>query len=267
MSDLVPNYSKMLASEVDVATPSGKGTQATDCYDLELFENHVDATKLVLLVTVIISFDFQDDNGNWTKDEKEKFMLGVKNDCSAAWTNKYAIERAGGAVRGPVITEDGEVRPLVGNLARVVISVEPNDDMHIVEHKHWRIYVYKGKAPKKGVYVERGIYSDGQWEKDGLQKAIPPRGTAPRETVVHEFGHLLGLADEYPWSDKGIQFYPNDTKSLMHVGDEIKPRHYVFFADWISRSLSRKFPGQCKPGEWKVRDMAGGKYDLSSTQI
>jgi hypothetical protein len=254
----------MLASENDVAIPSGRGTQATDCYDLELFENHVDATKLVLIVTVIISLDFQDDNGNWTKDEKEKFILGVKNDCSAAWTNKYAIGRAA----GPVITEASEAqRPLVGNLARVVISVEPNDDMHIMEHKLWRIDVFKAKAPKKGVYVERAIYTDGQWEKDGLQKAIPFGGTAPRETVVHEFGHLLGLADEYPLSDKGIKFYLNDTKSLMHLGDEVKPRHYVFFADWISRSLSRKYPEQCKPGEWKVRDMSGGKYDLSNTQI
>jgi hypothetical protein len=139
--------------------------------------------------------------------------------------------------------------------------------MHIAEHKHWRIDVYKGKAPKKGVYVERGIYSDGQWQLDGLQKAIPSGGTAPRETNVHEFGHLLGLADEYPDSDKGIRFYLNDTKSLMHLGDEVKPRHYVFFADWISRNLRKKFPGQCQPGEWKVRDTAGGKFDLSNTQI
>jgi len=51
--------------------------------------------------------------------------------------------------------------------------------------------------------------------------------------AVHEFGHMIGLPDEYQNSRHIV-----DLKSIMHSGEEIRDRHYSLFVDWVERALT-----------------------------
>lgn len=59
-----------------------------------------------------------------------------------------------------------------------------------------------------------------------------------QQRVAHEFGHTVGLTDEYHWwaglfGTEGSR----DTASIMNLGDEIRPRHYQHFADLVNLDL------------------------------
>jgi hypothetical protein len=56
--------------------------------------------------------------------------------------------------------------------------------------------------------------------------------------AAHEFGHTIDLTDEY--SSWAALFFPTaarDTPSVMHHGDEVRPRHYQHFADLVNLEL------------------------------
>jgi len=59
-----------------------------------------------------------------------------------------------------------------------------------------------------------------------------------QQRIAHEFGHTLNMNDEYTgwanfWGIPGA----GDRSSIMHSGDEVRPRHYQPFADMISTVL------------------------------
>lgn len=61
-------------------------------------------------------------------------------------------------------------------------------------------------------------------------------GTQTQQRIAHEFGHTLGITDEYlGWAALG--FGHSDQTSIMHSGDDVRPRHYQHFADLISNEL------------------------------
>lgn len=61
-------------------------------------------------------------------------------------------------------------------------------------------------------------------------------GTQTQQRIAHEFGHTLGITDEYVgWAALG--FGHSDRSSIMHSGDDVRPRHYQHFADLISNEL------------------------------
>lgn len=61
-------------------------------------------------------------------------------------------------------------------------------------------------------------------------------GATTQQRIAHEFGHTLGITDEYiGWAAMG--FGHSDTTSIMHSGDDVRPRHYQPFADLISNQI------------------------------
>lgn len=59
-----------------------------------------------------------------------------------------------------------------------------------------------------------------------------------QQRIAHEFGHTLGITDEYHWwASLWNTFGHNDRSSIMHSGDEVRPRHYQHFADLISNII------------------------------
>lgn len=61
-------------------------------------------------------------------------------------------------------------------------------------------------------------------------------GATTQQRIAHEFGHTLGITDEYVgWAALGLGH--SDTSSIMHSGDDVRPRHYQHFADLVSNEV------------------------------
>lgn len=55
--------------------------------------------------------------------------------------------------------------------------------------------------------------------------------TMPQRAAVHEFGHMLGLDDEYPDANPGGT-HVGDKDSIMHSGEAVRRRHHEEFRKW-----------------------------------
>jgi hypothetical protein len=64
------NWAKKIAFESDVSIPGGEGFSRA--YDLALFEDFSDGQALVLLVTVILDFTFEDGGGGTGRGPKRR---------------------------------------------------------------------------------------------------------------------------------------------------------------------------------------------------
>jgi hypothetical protein len=241
------NWAKKIAFESGVSIPGGENWSRA--YDLALFEDFSDDTALVLLVTVKLGFEFENDGGgDWDGPEKKKFMNDVKAACEGAWSDKWLITQG----RGLPMCLKNQAGPPPRTVARVVILIQLQEDTPLLPSlAHWSLTAYKVAKPKKN-YVSH--QSDVRYESTGLTPDVPYHGTKPRRSIVREFGHILGYRDEYPDSDRGISAYLSDSESMMHVGETVRDRHYVFFADWISKKLN---------SEWFVE----GQRNLANTPL
>jgi hypothetical protein len=243
---LMPNWSKLIFSEHNVDVPAGKKT--TDAYDLALYEEMGNPTRGVLVVTIILNFVFKDGTSStspatrltWAGQEKSDFMDGVKAECAKAWGEQYRLTTMSNL---PSVREVG-----------VIFDVRTCGGLSVHSHCHWNVYVTKvdhheTSGVKTGwatVLTAGKVFLDG-WDLIGRDKGA----TMLQRGAVHEFGHILGYRDEYADAEDPNAIYDGDTDSVMNCGEEIRQRHYVFFADWISRRWASKYSG-CKRHEWKV---------------
>jgi hypothetical protein len=63
-------------------------------------------------------------------------------------------------------------------------------------------------------------------------------------TLAHEFGHVLGLYDEYDggffenimfWHDNR---FISDTPSIMNMGSALRPRHFQHYRDRLQKNAA-----------------------------
>jgi hypothetical protein len=57
--------------------------------------------------------------------------------------------------------------------------------------------------------------------------------------AIHEFGHMLGLRDEYATAG-GSPYWTTDKPSVMNVGETVQPRHFGPFAEWVTKVVGKK---------------------------
>lgn len=110
--------------------------------------------------------------------------------------------------------------------------------------------IVEGGAQQQPTIVaegERGAAATAAWR---VVEITVGDFTSEQETVVHEFGHMLGLGDEYPnppsrpvgapvaHSALAVSLIPGqqpivatDNESIMSTGSEIRPYHYVTFLE------------------------------------
>ena len=98
---------------------------------------------------------------------------------------------------------------------------------------HWELTVTKIKPGDfKTSSVTNGIWNNSTLDSEDV--VLTPKGHGKKQRgTVHEFGHMLGLADEY----KDSSAHKTDYASVMNRGEVIYPRHRKKFADWVSANV------------------------------
>jgi hypothetical protein len=179
-------------------------------------------------------------------------MDDYKTQCSSVWGEKHQLVTA-----NPT---------LAAKVAGVIFKIETMESGAgaTFSHSHWNVKCRKVSSPRPSFTRPGGggSMSNGTAELNSLDltPSTPYGATGTRRTAVHEFGHMLGYRDEYPVppsaspADAALftTSHPTDVDSIMYFGETIYPRHYVFFADWVSRQWVSKDPVNCKPSEWTV---------------
>lgn len=87
--------------------------------------------------------------------------------------------------------------------------------------------------------------------------------------AAHEFGHMVGLRDEYPPSGKEVNFthkynehHKIDRTSVMNKGELVRDRHYAIFADWLTTEYKHKYNPHIKT-TFKIN----GKVDMLNARL
>jgi hypothetical protein len=83
--------------------------------------------------------------------------------------------------------------------------------------------------------------------------------------AAHEFGHLLGLADEYLNNEGEPEENPHwiaDFNSIMYLGEDIRARHFTPFAYWLTEQYEDLSEWAGTEIVFYVDDGAGGKWTV-----
>ena len=78
-------------------------------------------------------------------------------------------------------------------------------------------------------YVQRQTF-DADVELDS--KDLSPK-KGGQLAAVHEFGHMIGLPDEYKSTSPNF----NDKDSIMNTGTKIKKRHFDILINWANKQI------------------------------
>ncbi|MEM0907385.1 MAG: hypothetical protein AAGJ94_08480 [Pseudomonadota bacterium] len=178
----------------------------------------------ILFLAISINFEFEDTAGQtWSTAGKQKFMQGWERAIESKWnsSNLYTSPKKGAvAFRVNVI-------PFLENSAAT---------------SKWTLTISKIKP---GGFATSSVSDGFVWNSSvGDSEDLNPvskGGSMGQRAAVHEFGHMIGLDDEYPDSALFPSWYPpanhTDTDSIMHSGEVIRVRHLAEFREWTKSAL------------------------------
>jgi hypothetical protein len=154
--------------------------------------------------------------------DQPAFMSSGKSQIESGWSGKYKL------ISGNKTCPCGE--------AGFTVDVKLNTFNQERKGKHgYSINVEKDRDRS----VTNPLSSTIKMEED----ADVPKNmghTVPMDIMSHEFGHTLGLQDEYNWW-AALFGVPGsgDKSSLMHRGNDVKPWHFQHFADMLNLEMAR----------------------------
>ena len=182
-----------------------------NAFDLSLYQLPDGHYELVVFMK--LQFFFSDDHPHtWESHEEDSFILNWQQAIHDVWGNKIIHTVSSGE------------------------NVTITFDFHIqkggIMWDHWEITVTKIPSGEfKFSFVEPD-WNNVHLDSEDLTYVGRQRG------AVHEFGHMIGLPDEYENSRHII-----DPRSIMHSGEHIRDRHYSMFVDWVEKSLNENDKG------------------------
>ena len=196
----------LLTGETEIACDSGNN------YDLYLAKLKSGHYKLIVFMK--LQFFFEDDHGlKWAAAAKTKFVNDWKTSVKKKWGTRVIKPLSG----GKTVTLEFRFKTQIGGWM----------------WDHWEITVNKiPKGAFEGSYVRDGWINNANLDSEDLTLVHKQKGHSQRG-AVHEFGHMLGLADEY--LDKSA--HKKDFKSIMHSGERVVARHDSALMKWLNKEL------------------------------
>ena len=150
---------------------------------------------------------------------KNAYMSRAKNQVEGSWSNKFPLIPSGGNC------------PCHYHGVNVGVAINAFDasrngrhgyDINVVDH-------WSGVTSQPTRNITLADTQDFPETKTS---------TLTQPVISHEFGHTVGITDEYAgWAAFWHAVGNTDDASLMHTGDQIRPRHYQHFADLINFEL------------------------------
>lgn len=246
--------------EKDVTVSSGLGT--SNAYDLFLCPDRAAAGRGVLKVKIVLQFQFKSGitpSGQplgWRPDEKEMFVAEFGRQCREVWDNRWRI------------TTDSPV-PHFRDI-RVQFEIESHIDGFRTSD-HWELVTTKSLGMQaSGVdgYSGKCLLDSNDFRVKTFEHDCDPDArycvlSTHQRGAVHEFGHMLGLKDEYPTARHVASHWSNDVASVMNCGEEVRERHYAPFADWLTEKYAFAAKKSGMPIEYKVN----GECDCSNAYL
>lgn len=216
--DVLKMGEKLIAKESDYTSGSlgwfGKGVN--DAYDLYLVENS--SKNLVLIIFMKIQFIFEDSNTlKWSRLDKQVFVSMFESAIKGKWGNNRLLKSL---PSGKKVLLDFRFESLIDSWA---IS------------EHWEVHV---KKIKKGGFSQSSVsHLHGNVSLDSEDIHFTHKGNGHSQRgIVHEFGHMLGLPDEY---EVGTT-HASDYSSIMNRGETVSSRHDAVYVNWLDKILKSK---------------------------
>lgn len=167
-----------------------------------------------LLIKMKVQFFFKSGSGgSWTAQEKIDFMRDWKVAVSSFWSV------------GNLVSPEGR-------RARLVIQIITQDGGWMWDN--FEIEVKKIKSGDFAVSWVQPLLGNSGLDSEDLKHRN--KGTHWQRGAVHEFGHMLGLDDEYTKGHK----HNSDKSSIMNQGESLRPRHHRHLAAWIDSAIMLK---------------------------
>jgi hypothetical protein len=178
-----------------------------NAFDLALYQLPDGHYELVVFMK--LQFFFKHNHPHfWENHEEERFIQEWEQAIHEVWGNKviHALPQ--------------------GSTVMLIFDFQIQKSGWMYDH--WEIVVTKiGTDEFKVSFVEPD-WNNVHLDSEDFSYVGRQRG------AIHEFGHMIGLPDEYHSSRHIV-----DPKSIMHSGEEIRDRHYGLFTDWIERTLAK----------------------------
>jgi hypothetical protein len=184
-----------------------------DAFDLYLIKEK--SGDYLLVPFMQIQFFFEDSGDlKWTDSEKTKFIDTFKTQIDKVWGNRRIIKTLGA---GKKVFIEHRFDTWVGGT-----TVSEN----------WEVYVKKiANGSFNQSYVAPGS-KEVHLDSEDITSVFKGNDQYQRG-LVHEFGHMLGLPDEYVASSTFTLDYP----SIMNRGETVLDRHNSIYLDWLDKNL------------------------------
>jgi hypothetical protein len=205
---------------------------AENAYRVGLWEN-TGANKgtCVLYMELKLNWHFKNMGGTGlSNNQKWDFMKKVVREIKAVWNN------------GPTIALDQGDRSCCKcpNGTRVEFEIE-NHLEQSWSNDAWNVWVdvrAGGPGIDAATYTGSVTYNTKTVLLD-TEDPVPhhyssaPAGVTQRG-YIHEFGHMLGLRDEYAGPGGDTPWWTGDTRSVMNLGEVVRGRHFGPLAQWVT---------------------------------
>jgi hypothetical protein len=265
MASIIPDRAQLIAEENKVTPPitSVGGQAARGAYDLHLYHALNAPGFGVLVVSVNLEMDFQSGTSSlpatlgtalhWAPHEITDFMDKAKNAIETVWTNQH-----------PIVIQ-GDALPTLPSVIGVKYEIDVR--ARAIRNRHWKLTVRKTDDHLQSE-VDRPTNTA---QVDSMDVIGRVRRGHTQRGIVHEFGHMQGLRDEYDADVTGF-IHIGDRPSVMNNGESVRPRHYAPLAHWLTQKFAplssvRRALGRMREMQFKVVHKDNFLVDVSNAAL